>query len=59
MVVEKFFNIYLFFKLALVVIGTENTGSCKFNYHTITTMTAPPIYMVHGFTYKQFSTKQL
>jgi hypothetical protein len=25
----------------LVVIGTECTGSCKSNYHTITTMTAP------------------
>jgi len=25
----------------LVVIGTDCTGSCKFNYHAITTMTAP------------------
>jgi hypothetical protein len=25
----------------LVVIGTDCTGSCKSNYHTITTMTAP------------------
>ena len=25
----------------LVVIGTDCTGSCKFNYHTITTTTAP------------------
>jgi hypothetical protein len=25
----------------LVVIGTDCTGSCKPNYHTITTMTAP------------------
>ena len=25
----------------LVVIGTDCKGSCKFNYHTITTMTAP------------------
>ena len=24
-----------------VVIGTDCTGSCKFNYHTITTTTAP------------------
>jgi hypothetical protein len=30
------------FKLTtLVVIGTDCTGSCKSNYHTITTMTAP------------------
>jgi hypothetical protein len=30
------------FKLTtLVVIGTECTGSCKSNYHTIMTMTAP------------------
>jgi len=25
----------------LVVIGTDYTGSCKSNYHTITTTTAP------------------
>ena len=25
----------------LVVIGTDSTGSCKFNYYMITTMTAP------------------
>jgi hypothetical protein len=30
------------FELAtLVVIGTDYTGSCKSNYHTITTTTAP------------------
>jgi len=30
------------FELAtLVVIGTDCTGSCKFNYHEITTTTAP------------------
>jgi hypothetical protein len=29
------------FKLTLVVIGTYCTGSCKSNYHTITTMMAP------------------
>ena len=28
----------------LVVMDTDYTGSCKFNYHTITTMTAPSIY---------------
>ena len=27
--------------IILVVIGTDCTGSCKSNYHTITTMTAP------------------
>ena len=26
---------------ALVVIGTDCTGNCKSNYHTITTTTAP------------------
>jgi hypothetical protein len=25
----------------IVVIGIDRTGSCKSNYHTITTMTAP------------------
>jgi hypothetical protein len=30
----------------LVVIGTDCTGSCKFNYHTITTMTAPENYLI-------------
>ena len=25
----------------LVVIGTDDTGSCKSNYHTITTMMSP------------------
>jgi hypothetical protein len=29
------------FVTTLVVIGTDCTGSCKFNYHTIMTMTAP------------------
>jgi hypothetical protein len=28
----------------LVVIGTDCIGSCKFNYHTITTTTAPDIF---------------
>jgi hypothetical protein len=28
----------------LVVIGTHCTGSCKSNYHTITTTTAPTIF---------------
>jgi hypothetical protein len=27
--------------IALMVIGTDCTGSCKSNYHTITTMTTP------------------
>ena len=30
----------------LVVIGTDCTGSCKSNYHTITTMTAPLIVAI-------------
>jgi hypothetical protein len=29
------------FKLTSVVMGTDYIGSCKFNYHTITAMTAP------------------
>jgi len=29
----------------LVVIGTDCTGSCKSNYHTITTTTAPAWYL--------------
>ena len=32
------------FKLTLVVIGTNFIGSCKYNYHTITTMTYPNNY---------------
>jgi hypothetical protein len=35
------------FKLTmLVVMGTDCTGSCKFNYHTIMTMTAPIILII-------------
>jgi len=30
----------------LVVIGTDCTGSCKSNYHTITTTTAPSIKQI-------------
>jgi hypothetical protein len=29
------------FELSLAVIGTDWTGSCKSNYHTITAMMAP------------------
>ena len=32
----------------LVVISTECTGSCKFNYHTIMTTTAPMFWMRTG-----------
>jgi len=32
----------------LVVIGTDCIGSCKFNYHTFTTTTAPVTYMVNN-----------
>jgi len=30
-----------FERTTLVVIGTDCRGSCKYNYHMITTMTAP------------------
>jgi hypothetical protein len=30
----------------LVVIGTDCTGSCKLNYHSITTTTAPAIIIL-------------
>jgi hypothetical protein len=33
----------------LVVIGTDCIGSCKSNYHTITTMTAPWLEMCEYF----------
>jgi hypothetical protein len=37
------------FKLkTLVVIGTDCTGRCKFNYHNITTTTAPQIESVNN-----------
>ena len=29
----------------LMVIGTDCTGSCKSNYHTITTKTAPKVHL--------------
>ena len=29
-----------------VVIGTDCTGSCKSNYHTITTMTVPHVHFM-------------
>ena len=41
---------YTGFKLiTLVVIGTDCTGSCKFSYNTITTTTAPFIYIIADF----------
>jgi len=32
----------------LVVIGTDYTGSCKFNYHTITATTARKMILIEG-----------
>ena len=41
------------FELAtLVVIGTDCTGSCKSNHHTITTTTAPPSSLLYEQTYQ-------
>jgi hypothetical protein len=44
-VTDNLYHIMLYrsgFELTtLVVIGTDCISSCKFNYHTITTMTAP------------------
>ena len=36
----------------LVVIDTNCTGSCKFNHHTILTMTAPHTHTLEGSTFK-------
>ena len=51
---------WTWFKLTiLVVIGTDCTGSCKSNYHTITTTTAPfmiCIYCSNNCDVKQIST---
>jgi hypothetical protein len=42
------------FKLPkLVVMGSDCTGSCKSNYHMITTTTAPPLRSVYGFSKKK------
>jgi hypothetical protein len=58
-VTEKLYHIMLYtspwsrFELTTsVVIGTDCTGSCKSNYHMITTMTAPIIiaYMISYMT---------
>ena len=35
-------------------IGTDCTGSCKSNYHTITTMTAPEIYNEYVIPLKSY-----
>jgi hypothetical protein len=48
-------NTWMGFELTtLVVISTDCIGSCKSNYHTIPTTTAPTIY-VHVYCHKVFS----
>jgi len=37
------YRVHLTKLTTLVVIGTDCTGSCKSNYHTKTTMTAPKV----------------
>jgi hypothetical protein len=37
----------------LVVMGSDCTGSCKSNYHMITTTTAPPLRSVYRFSKKK------
>jgi hypothetical protein len=41
-------------KFTLVMIGTDCTGSCKSNYHTIKAMTAPKLYIYTFYNYNQF-----
>ena len=57
-VADKLYHIMLYqvhfisagFELTtLVLIGTGCTGSCKSNYHTITTMTAPIVFRTTNF----------
>jgi hypothetical protein len=40
-VTDKLYHITGFELMTLVVIGTDYTGSCKSNYHTITTTMTP------------------
>jgi hypothetical protein len=35
----------------LVEIGTDSTGSCKSNYHMITTTTAPSLHSAENHIY--------
>ena len=37
--------------LQVMVIGTDCTGSCKSNYHTITTTTAPIFLQLYNISY--------
>jgi len=65
-VIDKLYHIMLYrvhlvwagFELTtLVVIGIDCIGSCKFNYHTITTTTAPNIGYV--FVVKMYCKKSV
>ena len=43
----------------LVVIGTDCTGSCKPNYHTTTTTTAPEIFIIVIYSYGHIKPYQI